>query len=171
MTKAQFASIITSYESALRVHALRFTQDVEDANDLLQDTLIKAFRHFDQFEENTNLKGWLFTIMRNTFINTYRKNSKTQAIVVQSEDITYQNLAYSATINQSTTDFVLGDIKGALSKLPVHLSVPFVRYVEGYKYQEISEELNIPLGTVKTRIHEARKHLAKMLKMYKERLS
>ncbi len=171
MTKAQFASMITSHESAMRIHALRFTQDLEDANDLLQDTLMKAFRHADQFEENTNLKGWLYTIMRNTFINTYRKNTKTQAIVVQSDDITYQNLAFSATTNQSTTDFVLGDIKGALSKIPAHLSFPFVKYVEGYKYHEIAEEMGIPLGTVKTRIHEARKHLAKMLKMYKERLS
>jgi RNA polymerase sigma factor (sigma-70 family) len=171
MTIKQFTSTLAEHDSAMRIFAMKFTQDLDNANDLMQDTMVKAIRHFDQFEENTNIKGWLFTIMRNTFINSYRKGARTRDMVTQAEDITYQNLAYSATSNEAENDFVMGDIKGALAKLPLQFSVPFVRYVEGYKYHEIADELNIPLGTVKTRIHEARKHLSKMLKTYKERTS
>jgi RNA polymerase sigma factor (sigma-70 family) len=171
MTLNQFTANLAEHDYSMRNFALKFTNDLDDANDLMQDTMIKAIRHFEQFEEHTNLKGWLFTIMRNTFINTYRKETRTRDMVTQSEDISYENLAYSATTNKAENDFVMGDIKGALNKLPAQFSVPFVRYVEGYKYHEIAAELNIPLGTVKTRIHEARKHLSKMLKVYKERIN
>jgi RNA polymerase sigma factor (sigma-70 family) len=171
MTIKQFTSTLAEHDSAMRIFAMKFTQDLDNANDLVQDTMVKAIRHFDQFEGNTNIKGWLFTIMRNTFINSYRKGARTRDMVTQAEDITYENLAYSATSNEAENDFVMGDIKGALAKLPLQFSVPFVRYVEGYKYHEIADELKIPLGTVKTRIHEARKHLSKMLKTYKERTS
>ncbi|RZK69349.1 MAG: RNA polymerase sigma factor [Pedobacter sp.] len=171
MTLNQFTSIIMGYESALRSHALKFTNDLDDAQDLLQDTMMKAIKFYDKFEEGTNIKGWLYTIMKNTFINNYRKNVKTQAMVTQEDEISSSNLMMSATKNSSEGSFVMGDIKGALAKLPLHLSTPFVRYVEGYKYYEIAEELSIPLGTVKTHIHEARKHLTKMLKMYKESMN
>lgn len=171
MTIDQFTTIAAKHDLALRNFALKFTRDLDDANDLMQDTMVKAIRYFDNFQEGTNLQGWLFTIMRNTFINSYRKGTKVRDLVTQSEDITYQNLAFSATSNKAESDFVMGDIKGALAKLPTQLSIPFVRYVEGYKYHEIAIEMNIPLGTVKTRIHEARKHLAKMLKVYKERIN
>ncbi|TCD28605.1 sigma-70 family RNA polymerase sigma factor [Pedobacter psychrodurus] len=171
MTINQFTSIIAKHDNELRNFAMKFTQDIDDANDLMQDTLVKAVRHFHQFQEDTNIKGWLYTIMRNTFINSYRKGVKSRDLITQSEDITYENLSYSATSNKAENNFVMGDIKGALDKLPAHLSIPFIRYVEGYKYHEISDKLNIPLGTVKTRIHEARKHLSKMLKVYKERIN
>ncbi|QPH38955.1 RNA polymerase sigma factor [Pedobacter endophyticus] len=171
MTSSQFTTLIHEQTLELEAYAIKFTNDLDDAKDLLQDTILKAIRFYGKFEEGTNLKGWLYIIMKNTFINNYRKNIKTQLIVTQEDEISYANLMRSATKNGSETTFVLGDIKGALAKLPVHLSIPFVRYVEGYKYHEIAEELNIPLGTVKTRIHEARKQLARMLKMYKQRMN
>ena len=171
MTIDQFTTYASKHDNALRNFAMKFTRDLDDANDLMQDTMVKAIRYFDHFEEGTNMKGWLFTIMRNTFINNYRKGLKARDLVTQSEDVSSANLVFSATGNQAVNDFVMGDIKGALAKLPQQLSIPFVRYVEGYKYHEIAEEMNIPLGTVKTRIHEARKHLSKMLKMYKERIN
>lgn len=150
---------------------MKFTNNVDDAQDLLQDTLMKALRFYDKFEEGSNLKGWLYTIMKNTFINNYRKNLKILQLTTKEDDISSANLMMSAARNESASNFVIGDIKGAIANLPVHLSTPFVRYVEGYKYHEIAEELRIPLGTVKTRIHEARKLLAKMLKTYKERVN
>jgi len=171
MTVDQFTKTIAKYEYAMRNFAMKFTQDTDDANDLMQDTLLKAIIHFDQFEEDTNLKSWLFTIMRNTFINTYRKEVKSRQMITQTETVTYEHLSYSATSNSADGDFVMGDIKGALATLPQYFSIPFIRYVEGYKYNEIAEELNIPIGTVKTRIHEARKHLSKKLKIYKERIN
>ncbi|QPH40572.1 RNA polymerase sigma factor [Pedobacter endophyticus] len=171
MTSNQFTTLIHEQTLELEAYAIKFTNDLDDAKDLLQDTILKAIRFYGKFEEGTNLKGWLYIIMKNTFINNYRKNIKTQSIVTQEDEISYANLMTSATKNGSETSFVLGDIKGALAKLPIHLSIPFVRYVEGYKYNEIAEQLNIPLGTVKTRIHEARKQLARMLKMYKQRMN
>lgn len=171
MTFDQFNILINEQTSSLQAHAIKFTNDVDDAQDLMQDTMMKAIKNYDKFDEGTNLKGWLYTIMKNTFINNYRKNVKTQTMVTQEEEISSANLMLSATRNASEGNLVMGDINVALAKLPVHLSTPFVRYVEGYKYHEIAEEIGIPIGTVKTRIHEARKHLSKMLKMYKEKIS
>ena len=168
MTTKQFTMLITQYDHALRNFAFKFTKDEDEANDLMQDTMMKAIRFIDKFEDGTNVKGWLYTIMRNTFINNYRKTSKKNGLITQSDEISSANLMHSASNNSGESTFILGDIKGAISSLPRALQVPFVRYVEGYKYEEIAVELNIPLGTVKTRIHEARKFLTRKLKMYRQ---
>ena len=141
-------------------------KDAEDANDLVQDTMLKAITYYNKFKEGTNLKGWLFTIMKNTFINNYRRLVKTNTLITQSEDISSANLSYSATKNQAESKFVLGDIDKALAQLPEEYYVPFIRYFEGYKYHEIADMLQIPIGTVKTRIHVARGILKKYLKTY-----
>jgi RNA polymerase sigma factor (sigma-70 family) len=167
----EFSLVIAEYQHSMRTYALKFTQDIDDADDLMQDTMIKAIRYFDQFEKGTNLKGWLFTIMRNTFTNSYRKVQKDRDLVITAESITYENLAYSATANQGENELLMGDIKGALAQIPVHLSTPFIRYIEGYRYQEIADQLKIPLGTVKTHIPLARKILSEKLKIYKERIN
>ncbi|PWS30283.1 sigma-70 family RNA polymerase sigma factor [Pedobacter paludis] len=171
MNNKQFAQVVEPYNTSLFSFAMKFTKDEDDANDLIQDTMVKAYRFFERFEEGSNLKGWLFTIMRNTYINDYRRLSRSNTLVTKTDEISSSNLAYSATHNQGEATFVMGDINGALAKLPIGLSKPFIRYVEGYKYHEIAVELNIPLGTVKTRIHEARKLLSKQLQMYKQRIS
>lgn len=171
MTTNQFNLLINEHTSALKAFALKFTNDLDDAQDLLQDTMMKAIRFYHKFDEGTNLKGWLFVIMKNTFINNYRKSVKSKTIITVEEEISSASLLHSSTNNGSESNFAISDIKGALAKLPAHLSTPFICYVEGYKYNEIADELNIPLGTVKTHIHEARKHLCRMLKMYKERIN
>lgn len=167
MTQQEFTQSISLHAPSLRSHALNFTKDPEDANDLLQETLLKATRFVSKFEDGTNLKGWLFVIMKNTFLNNYKKNQKTRDRIVQEDEVTSANLFYSATSNGSVGNFALQDINLALSKLPERYSVPFIRYFEGYKYHEIADEMNIPLGTVKTYIHEARIHLKKYLKQYR----
>ncbi|TCD26555.1 RNA polymerase sigma factor [Pedobacter psychrodurus] len=166
MTQKEFSETINFHASSLRLHALNFTRDTEDANDLLQDTLLKATRFFSKFEDGTNIKGWLFVIMKNTFINSYRKNLKTRDLTVQEEEITSANLYFSATTNASEGNFALQDINRALALLPEKYSAPFIRYFEGYKYHEIAEEMQLPLGTVKTYIHEARILLKRYLKQY-----
>lgn len=166
MTQQEFTQSISLHAASLRLHALNFTKDPEDANDLLQETLLKATRFVSKFEDGTNLKGWLFVIMKNTFINNYKKNQKTRERIVQEEEVTSANLYYSATSNGSVGSFALQDINLALSKLPKRYSIPFIRYFEGYKYHEIADEMHIPLGTVKTYIHEARIHLKKYLRQY-----
>ena len=166
MTEIEFNEMVKSNSGELKRHAMKFTNDIDDANDLVQDTLFKAIRYREKYQEGTNLKGWLFTIMRNTFINNYRHNTKTNTLIIKREEISSENLTYSATVNQAVGGFVLNDINTALMQLPDHYRDPFVRYFEGYKYHEIAEDLNMPIGTVKTRIHMAREMLKKHLKTY-----
>lgn len=166
MNNRQFTEMIEQHRNMLNTFALKFTGDIEDANDLIQDTMVKALRFSESFKSGTNLKGWLYTILRNTFINEYRKNNKKQSIVTQEEEISSANLLTTATRNDAEGNFAIRDIQTALARLPESLSIPFIRYFEGYKYHEIAVELNLPLGTVKTHIHEARKQLKKQLQMY-----
>ena len=163
-----FDSMISPYRTKLKAYAMGFTNDEENANDLMQDTLLKAFTYFAKFKPETNFKAWLFTIMRNTFINDYRRNARTQKVMSTTEEITSSQLLHSASRNQGEQKFINGDIDKALSSLPSNLYEPFMRYFEGYKYHEIAEEYSMPIGTVKTRIHYARMHLKKYLKVYEE---
>ena len=146
---------------------MHFTRDDEDANDLVQDTMLKAVTYHGKFREGTNLKGWLYTIMKNTFINNYRRFVKTSGLVSQSDEISNAHLAHSATHNAGEGKFVMADIKEAMAGLSEEYYVPFSMYFEGYKYHEISEHLQIPIGTVKTRIHVARRTMKKALHAYK----
>jgi len=166
MTKNEFNLQLNNHSGSLQSFALNFTKDIEDANDLVQDTMLKAVTYYSKFKEGTNLKGWLFTIMKNTFINNYRRLVKTNTLITQSDEISSSNLAYSATKNESDSKFIIGDINKALSTLQPEYYVPFMKYFEGYKYHEIAEILDIPIGTVKTRIHVARQILKKYLKTY-----
>jgi len=166
MTQIEFNNMVNSHSASLKMHALNFTKDVEDANDLVQDTMLKAIRFYNNFEEGTNFKGWLFVIMKNTFINNYRKIVKSKTLITQEEDISSVNLMYSSEKNGSISKMIVDDIDKALNHLPEAYSVPFVKYFEGFKYHEIADELGIPLGTVKTRIHVAREMLKKYLKTY-----
>jgi RNA polymerase sigma factor (sigma-70 family) len=166
MTTIEFNTMVTRQADSLKLYALRFTHDAEDANDLVQDTILKALCYCNKFKEGTNLKGWLYTIMKNTFINKYRRFVKIGTVVIQSEDIQYSNLMYSASNNQGESKFVLDDIRIALESLSDEYYVPFTMYFDGHKYHEIAEHLTIPIGTVKTRIHVARKLLKKSLHDY-----
>lgn len=166
MIKSNFNAQVTKESESLRIYALRFTHNPDDASDLVQDTLLKAITYFDKFKEGTNLKGWLYTIMKNTFINNYRRTTKANSVVTQSDEISSSNLVYSSTKNRGEDIFVMDDIRESLEVLPEDYYVPFSMYFEGYKYHEIAESLNIPIGTVKTRIHMARKSLKKSLKTY-----
>lgn len=166
MKDLTFNNAVCTHRSFLESFALKFTKDVEDANDLVQDTLIKAIRYHDRYKTGTNLKGWLFTIMRNTFINSYRVGVRKNSIVQNTEEFTPQHLSRSATSNLGENKLLMDDIQTALDKLQPGYSVPFLRYFEGYKYHEIAQQLDMPIGSVKTRIHMARKELKKYLKMY-----
>lgn len=143
-----------------------FTADIEDANDLVQDTLIKAIRYHAQYQDGTNLRAWLYTIMRNTFINDYRQRQRRRGLMDVTDDITSDKLVKSASNNLGENAFLMEDINRALKNLQPEYSTPFLKYFEGYKYHEIAEELQIPIGTVKTRIHFARQILKGKLKMY-----
>ena len=166
MTKIEFNTLVLRQAAPLRAYALHFTHDADDANDLVQDTILKAFTYYNKFKEGTNLKGWLYTIMKNTFINNYRRFIKISSFVIKSDEISSPNLVYSSATNQGEAKFVMEDIKKALDKLPADYYIPFTMYFEGHHYHEIADQLQIPIGTVKTRIHVARKLLKKSLKAY-----
>ena len=166
MDAIEFSDHISNQMGRLRSNALKFTKNLDDADDLVQETLIKAFRFSKKFEEGTNFKGWLFMIMRNTFINSYRKVGKKRAIMSSSDDLADSSMLLGAVANESAGKLMIQDIEKALSLLPDSYRLPFIAYVEGYKYSEIAEELNLPLGTIKTHIHMARALLRKYLKNY-----
>lgn len=170
MDQNEFSLIADKHSTALHSHAMKFTRDEDEAKDLVQETLLKGIRFCANFDRGTNIKGWLYVIMRNTFINNYRKDQKKQMVIGQEGELTSPNLLKSSTRNASGNAFMMEDIRKALASIPQTYSYPFQRYFEGYKYEEISSELHIPLGTVKTHIHQARVLLKKYLKNYQDGL-
>lgn len=166
MLSREFNNQVVSHASSLRSYALSFTRDADDADDLVQDTLLKAISFREKFSDGTNLKGWLYTIMKNTFINNYRRLVKINSLVTQSDEISSANLLYSSNNNLGENKFVMEDIAKALKGIEENYRMPFVMYFEGYKYHEIADHLHIPIGTVKTRIHMARKLLKDELRAY-----
>jgi RNA polymerase sigma factor (sigma-70 family) len=159
---------INDHKSALKNFAMNFTQNIDDADDLVQETMLKAIRYSKLYQEGTNLKGWLYTIMRNTFINDYRRMVKQRSIIDTTEEVNSAQLMKSATDNQANNKFISDDVNKALALLSYEYYTPFIKYFEGYKYHEIADMLNIPIGTVKTRIHVARQSLKSNLKMYNQ---
>src|SRR5260221_9616361 len=113
MTKIEFNPLVLSQATSLRSYALHFRPDADDANDLVQDTMLKAITYYNKFKEGTNLKGWLYTIMKNTFINNYRRFVKMSTFVTKSEEISSANLVFSSTKNSAESKFVMDDIKKA----------------------------------------------------------
>lgn len=166
MNRIEFSNKVVQEANALNNYARFFTRDHENASDLVQDTLLKAFSYYNKFREGTNLQAWLYTILKNTFINYYRRKVKTNAIMTKSETISSSDLYKSSVCNAAEGKFVMKDIEHALSKLSHEYYKPFAMYYEGYKYHEIADHFQIPIGTVKTRIHMARQQLKKSLKPY-----
>ena len=153
MTALEFSYSISNLSKSLKPVAYRLTRDREDAEDLVQETVFKAFSNRDKFAEGTNLKAWLFTIMKNTFIDT-------------TDNLHYINSTDNITENLAFSSFAMKDIKKAINRLDDIYKQPFLMHFRGFKYYEIAEKLNIPIGTVKNRIHIARKELKDQLKAY-----
>jgi len=166
MTALEFSYAITQSTKALKPFALRLTRDTDDAADLLQDTVVKALVHKDKFSEGTNLKAWMYTIMKNTFITNYQKLVKRKTFIDTTENLHFINSTQYSTRNDGEQKFAMDDITKALTSLENAFREPFMMYFHGYKYHEIAEKLTIPIGTVKNRIHLARKELKDVLKMY-----
>lgn len=167
MTKFDFNTLLVQQQDSLRMRALQFTKNMEDANDLVQETLLKAIRYYRQFREGTNLKGWLYTIMKNIFINQYRRTHRSTVCLVHNDDISSKQLGFSASLNEGENRFMMRDIRDALAALSGDYRQPFNMFYRGFKYHEIADSLQIPIGTVKTRIHMARKQMKGALSAYR----
>lgn len=157
MSSAEFNNLVLTNSSELKPFAISLTRDHEAANDLCQETIYKAFAYREKYEHGTNIKAWLYTIMRNIFINEYRRNERKRA-VMDAVKHSQQQYAVSSEINVR-----LKEIHSAIHKLPSILKTACLLYLEGYKYHEIAFALNEPLGTIKSRIHFAKKQLQKQL--------
>lgn len=163
MQKAAFTSEISNYSKTLKPYAMNLTRSVEDTEDLIQDTMIKALVNFDKFQEGTNLKAWLYTIMKNIFINNYRKKSKFNFVRDESENGYMINLSTQKTFNLVESYQLQEELTNVIDIVDKNLSTAFVMHYEGVKYEEISEKLNLPLGTVKSRIFLAKKKMQSLL--------
>lgn len=169
----EFEREAVPHMDSLYNYALKMTGDSDDASDLIQETYLKAFRFWDKFEKGTNCKAWLFRIMKNTYINTYRKETK-EPDKVDYEDIEnfYENIKPSSTdsahLEKDIYDNLLDDeLSGAISSLPEDFrTVVILCDIEGYTYDEIAEFIDCPVGTVRSRLHRARKMLFTKLHKY-----
>lgn len=153
--------------------AYRLTTDEDDANDLVQDTYLKAFRFITSFEQGTNAKAWLFRILKNSFINDYRKKSKQPAKVdYQEVETTYNSedadASYTVDLRTDSVQDMIGDeVANALNSLPVDFrTVIILCDIEGFTYEEMAKILDIPIGTVRSRLHRARNLLKEKLRDY-----
>ncbi|MFN8266566.1 MAG: RNA polymerase sigma factor [Chitinophagales bacterium] len=162
MSVLNFKNEVKTATIVLKPHAMKLTRDINDAEDLIQETIVRALINEDKFQDGTNIRAWLFTIMKNIFINDYRKKSKRNTVIDTTENLYYLNTA-STISNAGERTFVMNDIRNALLKISNELRVPFMMHYKGYKYYEIAEQLNLPLGTVKSRIFFARKELTSIL--------
>ncbi len=165
-TLNNFQSTIIQVSTTMRPFAYSLTKDIDDAKDLVQETVYKAFKYKDKFNEGTNMKAWLYTIMRNIFINDYRKKIKQNTITDTSETNFLINSSPLTAHNEGDKRLLMDDITSAIGSLKEDIQIPFYMHYEGFKYHEIAEELALPLGTVKSRIFIARKELQDKLKMY-----
>jgi RNA polymerase sigma-70 factor (ECF subfamily) len=164
MNKVQFQQKILSLQDNMFNFAMMLTTNRDDARDLLQETTLKALDNQEKYVENVNFKGWVMTIMRNIFINDYRKMMTSNTIIDQTEDLYHLNLPQSSGIDTPESAMTVQEITAAIKSLDKGLKEPFSLYVNGYKYEEIAKKLKLPMGTVKNRIFLARKELQAELK-------
>lgn len=164
MTRMQFQSNLQEVQENLRRYALKLTQDTNDADDLVQDTSLRALTHRDKFVSDINFKGWMMTIMYNIFLNNQDRVERRRKIFDTTVDIL--NVPLVTEGGYSTPDGAMNirEIYSAIDKLSEHTRTPFKMFLSGYKYSEIAEKIGIPEGTVKSRIFFARKELQKTLR-------
>lgn len=166
MATKDFNNMLLDNADFLRPFAVNLTKDTEAANDLYQETLYKALANHEKYNAGTNIRAWLFTIMRNIFINNYRRKTKQKTIFDNTPEDYLINLKQSAISNSAETNLRVKEINTAINHLPEIFKMPFLLYIDGYKYQEISDYLQEPLGTIKSRIHFARKLLKEQISRF-----
>ena len=164
MTQIEFDHKLISLYQNLEYYANLLTSNREVAKDLIQDTYLKALANRDKFADDTNLKAWTYTIMKNTFINDYRRKVKSKSSL--SDPQNGYSMALGNEYPSPESAYHSDEISRSISQLSEDYRIPFTMFLEGYKYKEIADELDLPLGTVKSRIFFTRKRLEKMLSGY-----
>jgi RNA polymerase sigma factor (sigma-70 family) len=163
MSSVDFNQIVINNAEYLKPFAVTLTKDKEIAKDLLQETMFRALANREKYNVGTNIKAWLYTIMRNIFINDYRRKAKQNTILDNSINDFLLNSNQLSIANAAETNLKVKEIYQAVHQLPGIFQNPFMLYFDGYKYNEIAAILKEPLGTIKSRIHFARKLLKEQL--------
>jgi len=159
MASLEFSQMLVNNSDFLKPFAITLTRDSDAAQDLYQETLYRALANKDKYNVGTNIKAWLYTIMRNIFINNYRRKAKQNTIFDSTPNDFLLNQAQVSTGNAAESILKIKDIQQVIHQLPEIFRNPFLLYFDGYKYHEIAQMLGEPLGTIKSRIHFARKLL------------
>jgi RNA polymerase sigma-70 factor (ECF subfamily) len=159
MSQVEFFTEFNRLTTLLNSFAYNLTKNSEDAKDLYQETAFRAMTNRDKFRPGTNLKAWLFTIMKNIFINNYRKKMKANTIMDNTDNLYYLNSGSNSIDNAADSNILIKELTGMIDLLDDSTRIPFMMHYQGFKYQEIADHLDLPLGTVKSRIFFARKDL------------
>lgn len=166
MRSLSFRKELISIQEELLRFAYKLTANHEEANDLLQETSLKALDNEDKYMPDTNFKGWVYTIMRNIFINNYRKIMRDQTFIDQTDNHYHINLKQESGFESTEGSYDFKEMHRIVNSLPKDYKIPFSMHVAGFKYREIAEKLDLPLGTVKSRIFFTRQRLQQDLKDY-----
>ncbi|HRX27889.1 MAG TPA: RNA polymerase sigma factor [Saprospiraceae bacterium] len=163
MSTIEFKNQFDELTGSLNAFAYNLTKNQEDARDLYQETAYRAITNRDKFRPGTNFKAWLFTIMKNIFINNYRKKVKRNTIIDSTDNLFFINSGSNSIENDGDRNMFMEELHKMIDELDDSIREPFMMHYSGFKYQEIADELNLPLGTVKSRIFFARKALKEMI--------
>lgn len=164
MQNDRFQSRLIALQNNMLNFAFLLTSNRDDANDLVQDTMLKVLDNRDKYTDNVNFKGWVLTVMRNIFINGYRKSSRTTVLIDHSEDLYLLNIPQDSGASTPEGALTVKEINAVVNSFDEEYRVPFTMHLAGYKYQEIADKIGLPLGTIKSRIFFARKTLRQRLR-------
>lgn len=170
MSTLEFTTQFNQLRSPLFSFALNLTKNEESARDLVQETAYKAYKYRDRYQPHTNLRAWLMTIMRNSFINDYRKRKRRQTLNDTTDNDFLIDSGAQQVDNLGESQMTLEEIQAAIAQLEDWVRIPFELHCRGFKYEEIADELGVPLGTIKSRIFFARRRLQEQLRyLYRAR--
>ena len=167
MGTSKFQNDLMNLQSNMLNFAYMLTSNRDDAYDLLQDTTLKVLDNESKYAENTNFQGWVFTIMRNIFINNYRRTARAATMIDTTDNLYHLNLSQDSGLESPEDSYGACEIGAAIESFSDEYRIPFSMHVAGYKYNEIAEKMNLPLGTVKSRIFFARKKLQERFADYR----
>ncbi len=159
MENARMLNEWQNLSGTLMAFAMSLTKNANDAKDLYQETAYSAFKNSRKLDEDSNIGGWLTTIMKNKFINKYRRKKRTPVFYDETPNNYLINSGEETIENMGQSNLIMEELKSRIAELPDELRIPFIMHFQGYKYREIADEFNVPLGTMKSRIFHARKKL------------
>ncbi|MDR3704851.1 MAG: RNA polymerase sigma factor [Paludibacteraceae bacterium] len=168
MRKLDFEAKLLGLQDNMFNFAYSLTLNRDEAKDLLQETTLKVLNNEEKFVDDTNFKGWVLTIMKNIFINNYRKVLRDQTMVDHTDNLYYLNIPKESGFETPEGSYAIGEINKCINSFTDEYRLPFSMHVAGFKYHEIAEKMNLPIGTVKSRIFFARQRLQESLKDYKD---